>query len=138
MNIARALKAGTAYWVMIFSLGFVLGMLRVMIVLPWLGNELGAVLLELPVILAASWVAARLLVRRFQLNRSSEMWLMGCLAFALTLMSEALLAVFVFKEFLHEWAASQLVLPGALGFAGQMMFAAIPWLIHRKDRARRD
>ena len=56
--IARSLLAGAAYFAVVFATGFALGVVRVLVTAPRLG-ETGAVLLEVPIILAASWFAAR-------------------------------------------------------------------------------
>lgn len=60
----RALKAGAIYFVAVFTLGFCLGVLRTLVLVPRLGETL-AVLAELPVILAASWLIGML--RRMRL-----------------------------------------------------------------------
>ncbi len=51
----RAVLAGVLYFGLVFALGFILGTLRVLVLEPRLGST-GAVLLELPVMLAASWL----------------------------------------------------------------------------------
>lgn len=54
----RAALAGLAYFTLVFAAGFGLGTLRVLALAPILG-EGGAVLLELPIILAIAWMACR-------------------------------------------------------------------------------
>lgn len=52
----RIAGAGLAYWAVVFALGFVLGTIRVTWVIPAVGL-MPATLLELPIILGASWLA---------------------------------------------------------------------------------
>ena len=67
----HTIKAALAYWGAIFALGFVLGTLRVLWIAPQMG-ETRAVLFELPLMLAASWFAARWLVRRFGIGSAGH------------------------------------------------------------------
>ena len=84
----HTIKAALAYWGAIFALGFVLGTLRVLWIAPQMG-ETRAVLFELPLMLAASWFAARWLVRRFGIGSAGQALAMGALAFVLLMASEA-------------------------------------------------
>ena len=60
-----------------------------------LDGATGAVLIEVPVILLASWLAARVFVRRYAVRTKGEALAMGALAFALLMASEAALAVVI-------------------------------------------
>jgi hypothetical protein len=83
--------AAIAYWTLIFALGFVLGMVRVLWLAP-LAGALPATALELPVMLAASWCVAGWLIRRYAIASSGAALAMGVMAFALLLAAECLLA----------------------------------------------
>jgi hypothetical protein len=52
--MTRILLTGTAYIVAVFAAGFVLGVLRTLVLVPLFG-ELAAVLVELPVMLTVAW-----------------------------------------------------------------------------------
>ena len=120
--MAGALRAGALYFAVIFALGFLLGTVRTLALAPRIG-EMGAVLAELPVILAASWFAAGRLAR--QLGPALRPRIaMGGFAFALLMAAETGLAAV-----LGEAPFAGLATPaGALGFAGQLFFAAFPAL----------
>jgi hypothetical protein len=66
--MATASKAGALYALIVFLIGFILGTIRVLIIVPRLG-ETAAVLLETPLILAASWFFCRWCVDRLDVPR---------------------------------------------------------------------
>ncbi len=59
----RAVEAAVVYAALVFAAGFVLGVLRVLLLAPQLG-ALVAVLVELPAMLAIAWVACGFSLRR--------------------------------------------------------------------------
>lgn len=128
MPQGRILLSAIIYWAAVFLIGFVLGTLRVLFLAPRMG-ETSAVLVELPLMLAASWVVARRIVSRTGNARLSDAIAIGALAFALLLTSELVLAVTLFGQAPGQWLAALLVMPGLLGLAGQLVFAAMPALV---------
>ena len=125
MSAARVVGLALGYWAGVFALGFALGTARVVLVAPAIG-AIAAVLIEVPLMLAASWwLARRLIAGRAQ--SAAEAAAIGALAFALLMVSEALLARALGQR-PGEWLAAMATVPGAIGFAGQLGFAAIPWL----------
>ena len=121
----RVTAAAATYWAMIFALGFVLGTLRVLWIAPVVGL-VPATAMELPVMLGASWVASGWLVRRFVLT-PGEALAAGGLAFALLMAAEAALAGVLSGETPGEWLAGLAEPHAALGLAGQVVFALLPW-----------
>lgn len=119
------LRAAIAYWAVVFALGFVLGTFRVMWLIPLVGL-LPATALELPVMLGASWIASGWLVRRFALAGSAAL-AAGALAFALLMGAECLLAGALSGETPARWLAGLAAPHAALGLAGQVAFALMPW-----------
>ena len=67
--LARILKAGALYFGVVFGAGFVLGTVRVIWVVPHLG-ERTAELIEAPLMLAVTIVAARWVVKRLAVPAS--------------------------------------------------------------------
>jgi hypothetical protein len=128
VTVARVVPPAVSYWAGVFALGVVLGTARVLWLAPTIG-ELAAVAAELPLMLAASWWLARRLVAGRALT-PAEAAAMGALALALLLASEALLAI-ALGQGLRGWFAALASPPGALGLAGQLGFAALPWLVSR-------
>ncbi len=64
MVLSRLMPAAALYAAAILLLGTLLGTLRVLVLQPRVG-AVAAVLIELPVILAASWVMAGTVLRRW-------------------------------------------------------------------------
>lgn len=125
----NSLLIGAAYFAVIFVLGFVLGTVRVVVVAPAV-CAIGAVLLELPLMVAASWIVAERLLRSRPYDRSDRR-LIGSTAFVLLMASEASLAVALFGRSFAEWAEEIATPQGMLGLAGQLIFAAIPLMVCR-------
>lgn len=129
-----AILAGLAYFAAIFALGFVLGTIRILWLAPWLGAT-AAVALELPLMLVASWFAAKPLVARFALAGVPARGAMGMTGFLFLLAAEAVLAIVAFDATAAGWLAGLLKMPGILGLAGQIGFALMPLLVRRRAHA---
>jgi hypothetical protein len=124
MNI---FKAGSAYFAIIFSLGFLLGALRVVVMIPRIG-ELAATLLEVPVILTASWFVSGWLIKKMQIApEANSRLLMGAAAFGLTMIAEPLLGPLFGRPFAEQWLALQRP-AGLAGLAAQALFGLMPWI----------
>jgi hypothetical protein len=129
-----AAAAGAVYFLIVFLIGFALGAIRVFLVAPRLG-ELTAVLLELPLMLAASWMVCRFLIRRMAVTADvAARLLMGLTGFALLMLAEMVLGFIGFGRSLDMQLAALAQPAGLIGLAGQMAFGAIPLLQLRSDR----
>lgn len=131
-----AIAAGAAYFVLVFTAGFLLGVLRALLLAPLLG-ETPAVVVELPVILAVSWLACAWLIRRFAVPPAlAPRAVMGAAAFALLIAAEFGLAALAFGRTPAEHLQTYRSLAGLLGLAGQLAFATFP-VIHARCSSRR-
>ena len=125
-RLIRPATAGLAYAILAFAVGFALGTVRVLLVVPRTGPTV-AVLLEVPVILAASWWIARLCAARFEVSRAvAARVVMGLAALLILTLAEVTLSLFLFGRSVTEYLASLTTLAGAIGLAGQVAFAAFP------------
>lgn len=122
--MTRAITAGARYFLVVFALGFALGTLRTLFVAPRFG-ETTAVLLELPVMLAAAWLVCGYLLRRRALG-PAERAVMGAVAFALLMLAEAALSLLLFHRSLAGHLALYTETPQLLGLAGQVLFGLFP------------
>ena len=123
----RALGAGLAYVAAVFALGAVLGGVRALMLEPLVG-PVAAVLIKLPLILAAAWIICGKLVARLGVPaRWAPRLGMGAVAFAVLIGAEFALAVATGQD-----ASGAAALYGdsahRIGLAGQILFALMPLL----------
>jgi hypothetical protein len=124
--MARAALAGLSYFGVVFAAGFALGILRVLVLAPKLGESV-AVLVELPIMLAASWIACRWIIARVGVRQAlTDRLVMGGLAFAVLLGAEIGVSVFAFGRTLSAHVAQYQQLPALIGLAGQCLFGLFP------------
>lgn len=119
---------GIAYFALVFALGFLLGTLRTLFVrdAPGAGRLLG-VLIELPIMLSASWCLCRVVIRRFAVASTlGARAVMGGQAFALLLLAEMAVGALLFGRTPGEHFALYKDASYALGLAAQMAFALMP------------
>jgi hypothetical protein len=128
--LAVAIWAGCAYFGTVFALGFLLGTVRTLFVADTPGERrLLGVLLELPVMLAASWFACRWIVRAAAVAPDITMRaLMGGTAFVLLIVAEMVVGVGLFHRSPAEHFALYRDASYAIGLAAQVVFAAMPVL----------
>ena len=125
--MVAALKAGLAYFTVVFLTGFVLGTLRVLLIAPLMGDT-AAVLLETPIILAASWFAARWCIAALSVpNDGASRVLMGGIAFLLLILGEVGVSIFVFARSWEDTLTTLLSPPGIIGLCAQIVFALLPF-----------
>jgi ABC-type uncharacterized transport system permease subunit len=127
--MGRACKAAVAYFAIVFALGFVLGAVRVLVLAPRMG-EASAVLLELPIMLLASWVASGWLISRFSVRDSwDHRLLMGGVAFVLLIAAELALSMLGFGRSAGEhFARYGQSAEAMLGLSAQVLFGLMPLL----------
>ena len=122
------LRAALTYALLVFAAGFALGVVRTLVLAPSLGAT-AAVALELPVILAVSWIAAGFVLRKARrpLGLGARA-ATGALAFAMLMGLEAALGFGVMGLSVAGYFAKYATLAGALGLLGQIAFAVLPSL----------
>ena len=129
MTHARhTLKAGAAYFAIVFAVGFALGTVRTLFLAPRLGEQI-AVVIELPFMLGASWLACAWVLRRWHVPAGSGPRLtMGGVAFALLIVAEIALSLTAFDRSLADYFRNLATPHGLIGLTGQIVFALIPLL----------
>lgn len=127
----RTAEAGAAYFAIVFAVGFALGTVRTLFLAPRLGEQL-AVVIELPIMLGASWIACGWVLRRWHVAAGVGSRLtMGAIAFALLIIAEATLSLTAFDRSLIDYFRELTTPHGLIGLAGQIVFALMP-LLHRR------
>ncbi len=110
-----------------------MGAVRIFVILPRFAPSL-AVLIELPVILAVCWFAAKWTVEKFAVPAiAAHRLVMGAIAFVLLMLAEAILATAGFGWTIAGFLGSIATPEGAIGLAGQMFFALFPYLLLRRS-----
>jgi predicted phage tail protein len=94
------------------------------------------VLVELPLILGIAWLACIRILQRWPLSTTAAVG-MGVVAFSLLMLLEAGLSMLLTGLSLAQHLALYAQLPHQVGLAGQMVFAAFPWIQARRSHARR-
>ena len=118
-------KAGALYAIIVFVIGFIFGTIRVLLLVPRLG-ETTAVIIEAPIILAASWFVCRWCVDRLDVEPTvPARSLMGLVAFLVLMSFEVGLGA-VFDRSLVDQVAIYGSLAGSIGLAAQVIFAMFP------------
>jgi hypothetical protein len=126
--VLKPIRAGLAYFALVFGAGFVLGSLRVPFLVPRLG-ERWAELAEMPIMAVVIYLSAGFVLRRFPGIRSPGRSLgAGLLALALMVATELALATVVQDRSLPEFIASRDKVSGSVYVALLLVFALMPRL----------
>ena len=124
----RIIRHSAIYAGCVFCAGFALGVVRVLWLEPSFG-PLGAVALELPIMLAISWSVSAALLRKSHGDWSRLQSLaMGGFAFVLLIAMELALGAALTGDGVAAFFARLSTLHGALGLAAQIAFGLIPWV----------
>jgi len=130
--LARVLKAGLLYFALTFGAGFVLGSLRILLLVPRIGAR-AAELAETPLMIAISWFAARWVVRRLDVPLAARPRLgMGLLALALMLVAEFALVLRLRGLTLEEYFATRDPVSGAAYYSALVLLALMPLIVDRR------
>jgi hypothetical protein len=127
----RTVKAGVAYFAIVFGAGFLLGSIRVPFLVPRLG-ERWAELIEMPFMLVVVLWSARYITKRFALP--AAVWVRigaGLLALGLLLAAEVLLVVALQGQALAQYIANRDPVSGSVYLAMLALFAFMPLIMAR-------
>jgi hypothetical protein len=124
----RTLKAGAAYFAIVFGTGFGLGTIRTLWIVPRLGIRT-AELLEAPFMLVAILLAAGWIGRRFSIAEGSAARVaVGALALALAVAAEIILGIAFQGLSLVEVFTKHDPVSGSIYYVLLGVFAGMPWL----------
>lgn len=127
----RLLKPALLYFMIVFGVGFILGPIRVLWLVPRVGVRT-AELLELPLMLVAIVLAAGWINRRFaELTSPLSKLGVGWIAFVMVLSAE-----FIVGLTLRGLSPAQIILDrdlvsGTAYYGSLILFALMPWLLSR-------
>jgi hypothetical protein len=127
-------KPALLYFALVLGAGFVLGVIRVPLIVPRLGERY-AELLEMPLMAVAIVLAARHVVRRFDLPARLPVRLqVGFTALALMVLAELLLAMALQGRTPPQFIASRDPVSGSVYLVMLLLFALMPAILARRGR----
>jgi len=128
----QSLRAGGLYFALVFGAGFVLGTLRVLLVVPRLGART-AELIEAPFMLAVTVLAARWVVRRLAVPPAwTPRLAMGGIALGLLLAAEFTLVLGISGLSIREYFETLDPVSGTVYYLLLGVFALMPLFVIRK------
>jgi hypothetical protein len=129
---AVILRAGAAYFAVVFGAGFMLGLIRVLWALPRFGERI-AELMEAPVMLVVIVVTARWVVQTFAIA-SGSMTRLGIGVFALSIMIivEFTLVLKLRGLSIPEYIQSRDPIAGTVYLVMLLIFAMMPTVVEYK------
>jgi hypothetical protein len=128
----RSFKPALLYFALVLGTGFALGTIRVPFLVPRLGERY-AELLEMPFMFVTIVLAARYVVRRFDLPASLSVRLqVGFTALAMSVLAELLLATVLQGRSLAQFIASRDPVSGSVYLVMLLLFALMPSILGRR------
>ena len=121
-------RASFLYFALVMGAGFLLGSVRVLFVVPHLG-ERWAELAEMPIMAMVIFVAAGYILRRYpEVQTRGRALVVGFTALALSVSAELVLAVVLQSQSLSEYLASRDKISGSVYLVMLVAFALMPRL----------
>lgn len=122
------IRASFLYFALVMGAGFLLGSVRVLFVVPHLG-ERWAELAEMPIMAMVIFVAAGYILRRYPEGQTrGRALVVGFTALALSVSAELVLAVVLQSQSLAEYLASRDKISGSVYLVMLVAFALMPRL----------
>ena len=127
------LNFGFFYFITVFSAGFILGIFRILLLVPQLGERISE-LLELPLMAAISFFVARWILRK-KSSRTSKLqaFFIGIVALGFLLMAELGVLFFVRHQSLSEYIEGRDPISGTVYLMTLLLYALMPLLIRVKS-----
>jgi hypothetical protein len=141
--VLNTIRAALVYFAIVLGTGFVLGVFRVPILVPRIG-ERWAELLEMPIMAAVIVFAAGYVLRRFpEICSPGRSLMAGFLALALSITAELGLAVLLQNQTLADFIRSRDKISGSVYIGLLLVFAVMPRIrqsrygpeAHKRERA---
>ncbi len=128
----QTLKTGVLYFALVFGAGFVLGLIRILWLVPRFGTRT-AELMETPIMLAVIIFAARWIVRGLAMPPTPSKRLgVGFVALGLLLVAEFTLVLWLRGLTIDEYLATRDPVAGTVYIVMLGVFAIMPLLVARR------
>jgi len=119
---------GLVYFALVFGVGFVLGPVRVLWLVPRVG-ERAAELIEAPCMLAAIVLSARFVVRRHPADRRSRLLASGIFASLLVVVLDLTVVLWLRGLTIREYVEARDPVAGSVYVGLLVAFGLMPWWI---------
>jgi hypothetical protein len=126
----RILKAGILYFAIVFGAGFVLGIIRTIWVVPWVGTRM-AELIETPIMLVVTIMTARWIVRRLSVLPTGRLG-MGLVGLGFMLVAEFGFVLWLRGLSIRDYLATRDPVSGTAYYLMLGVFAIMPLLAARR------
>jgi hypothetical protein len=123
------------YFALVFGVGFLLGVVRVSLLEPLLGQR-WAELAEMPLMLLVITISARFVVQRFPAPHRASYLVSGGVALLLLLFVEFTVVASIRGLSLSQYFAERDPIAGGVYGFMLIIFAAMPWFVGGKRAAR--
>jgi len=127
----QSMIRGAVYFALVFGVGFLLGIVRVLLLEPHLG-ERWAELAEMPMMLVAIFLSARFVVQRFPASRRVSYLLSGAVALSLLLLMEFSIVLAIRGLTITQYFAERDPVSGSAYALMLVIFAIMPWILGEK------
>ena len=125
----QILKSGALYFALVFGAGFVLGTIRVLLVVPRIATRT-AELIETPVMILVSFIAARWTIRPLVAQpTTTERIAIGLVALALLVSAEFTFVLWLQGLTISEYLASRDPVAGTAYVIALGLFAVMPLFV---------
>lgn len=133
----RALIAAVFYFLVLFTLGFALGTIRVLFIAPLIGS-LSATLMEVLLMLSAAYFICRWAIRRWEVPLTlSARGVMAVCFLVLLALFETLVGIALFRRTLTGTWSGLATQHGLIGLLAQSTAALLPLVVGTKGERRR-
>ena len=126
----KTLKAGLTYFGIVFGIGFILGFVRVLWIVPQFGVRT-AELAEMPLMFIAIIFTARWLVQHFDLQGLFERLKVGFIALILLLALEFSVVLWLQGLIINDYFAKRDPVSSTVYFVMLLIFALMPMFMKR-------
>ena len=129
----KILKAGATYFGIVFGIGFILGFVRVLWIVPQFGVRT-AELAEMPLMFIAIIFTARWLVQHFDLQGLFECLKVGFIALILLLTLEFSVVLWLQGLTINDYFAKRDPVSSTVYFVMLLIFALMPMFMKRNNK----
>ena len=116
------------YFCLVFGVGFLLGIVRVLVLVPRIG-ELRAEIAEAPLMLAAIFLSAKFIVHRFPALHRASYLVSGGVALLILVLVEFSVVLGIRGISISQYFAERDPVAGGVYVLMLIIFAAMPWLL---------